>query len=88
MHSKFRLYRLVLKLYPRTFRNDYEDAMLQTLSDMLEDQPDKMSHALIWFRVGTELPLSITQEIISNMGEHTMDKLSVANHKRFLCLSY
>jgi hypothetical protein len=81
---RFRLYRLFLKLYPRSFRQEYGEEMVQTLADMLDDQPDTVGRWMVWLRVGIELPLSALQETITSRGENTVDKLSFVNNKRLL----
>ncbi len=84
MRNRFRLYRLFLKLYPRSFQREYSQQMLQTLDDMLNDQPDTPSRILVWLRVSAELPLSIGQETITSLGETSMEKLSLTNNKRLI----
>jgi hypothetical protein len=84
MPNQFRLYRFLLRLYPKSFRQKYGDQMIQTLSDMLEDQPDQSSRFLVWLRVSSELPFSIVQQNITNLGENPVHKLAFVTNKKLM----
>jgi hypothetical protein len=68
MAKRFPLYQRLLRLYPASYRKKYADQMLQTLGDMLDDQPSKAARVLVWSRVITELPLSIAGQNIITLG--------------------
>lgn len=84
MGKRYPIYRAALRLYPKEYRRQYGDQMLQTVADMLDDQPEKRGRVVIWLRVGSELPLSIMRENITNVGESTMHKLALMNNKRLV----
>lgn len=84
MPKRFLWYRVALRLYPSAYRRQYGEQMLQTLADMLDDQPDRASKAMVWLRVGSELPLSIVNENISNIGERAMNRLALITNKRLV----
>jgi hypothetical protein len=60
LHQRFPGYSRLLKLYPRSYRQQYEQEMLQTLADMLDD-PDN-SRQSVWLRTALDLPLSLARE--------------------------
>lgn len=70
--DRFPRYERLLKLYPKPYRDRYADQMLQTLSDMLEDQPPGFSKVLVWWRVGRDLPLSIMHQNALAIGDNLM----------------
>jgi hypothetical protein len=80
--GSYPVYRLFLRLYPRTYRQEYGDQMVQTLQDMLDNCETPQSRALVWLRVSLEMPLSALQENISNGGEKGMKKLAFTSDKR------
>jgi hypothetical protein len=55
--------------------------MVQTLADMLDDQPNSSGRLTVWLRASTELPVGITQQNITSAGE-TMNKLATISNKR------
>jgi hypothetical protein len=74
MSKRYPLYELSLKLYPKQFQSRYSEQMVQTMTDMLNDQPNKAARALIWLRTGFNLAFTIVQQNIMTLGEHTVNK--------------
>jgi hypothetical protein len=74
--KRYRLYRALLFLYPRTHRHEYGEQMVQTLEDMLAARESSTERIATWIRVGSELPLNIIEENISALGGIRMNKLS------------
>lgn len=69
-------YRIMLHLYPKSYRQEYGEQMLQTLQDMLDETTGSLDRLAIWLRVIAETPLSVIKENISNIGEGSMNKLT------------
>ncbi|TAH33469.1 hypothetical protein EYC59_05050 [Candidatus Saccharibacteria bacterium] len=82
--KQFPVYETLLRLYPKSFRSEYGDQMVQTLADMLNDTHDKRERAAIWLRVAGELPLSVMHEVGSNLGGATMNRLTKISNKQLL----
>lgn len=61
--QRFPRYRQLLKLYPDAYRQQYEEQMLQTLADMLDD-PER-SKTTVWLRTIADLPISAAQQQLS-----------------------
>ncbi|HYH75728.1 MAG TPA: hypothetical protein VD735_07275 [Candidatus Saccharimonadales bacterium] len=66
------LYRLVLRLYPRGFRQQYGEPMFQTLTDMLDDQPSTTARAGVWLRVLFDLQSTVIRQQLQHTGETIM----------------
>jgi hypothetical protein len=75
MHSKrlMVLYRQLLMLYPKQYRSQYDEQMLQTLTDMLADQPTRADRAKVWLRAGMDLQQNLLIQNIRNIGENYMN---------------
>ena len=78
------IYRTTLYLYPKAYRREYGEQMVQTLQDMLDDNESSMERVAIWLRITTELPLSVLKENINNIGEGGMGKLVTISNKRLV----
>jgi hypothetical protein len=76
---KYRLYRALLQLYPRRFRDHYGQEMVQVLDDLLAEEASVTARTAVWLRVYSELPYSIIYENISNLGDDRMSKLNKLN---------
>jgi hypothetical protein len=62
MPSKHVVYGQLLRLYPRQYREKYANQMLQTLDDMVADQPTVATKNLTKAKAYTDLPFSILQQ--------------------------
>lgn len=74
--NNHRLYRAVIRLYPKAHREAYGDLMLQTLDDMLADRPTSQERFGVWLRIVKELPLNVVEEHINNREGRGMSKLT------------
>lgn len=74
MPKRYPLYELSLRLYPKQFQRRYSRQMVQTMADMLENQPNKTARGLLWIRTGLNLAYTIVQENITNLGENNVNK--------------
>lgn len=72
MRSRFPKYERLLKCYPARYRKEYGGAMLQTLADMLDDQPTKAGKLRIWLRASIDLPASVAHQNIIALGDTFM----------------
>jgi len=72
MANRFPRYTQLLRLYPKAYRDKYAPQMVQTLADMLDDQPNKYARLAIWLRIGVDLPVSIVHQNIMYIGEVSM----------------
>ena len=62
-----RVYRALLRLYPKAHRHEYGELMVQTFDDLLSENTGAGHAAAIWLRVVGELPSNIVQEHIHNL---------------------
>lgn len=83
-HEPYRIYRAALHLYPKAHREAYGEQILQTLEDILADQPNGFSRFVVWLRVICELPINVIQENSNNIGETGMSKLSKVTNKQLM----
>ncbi len=77
-------YRMTLFLYPRTYRHEYGDQMVQTLQDMLDETDSSLARMSVWLRVAIEIPLSALKENVNAIGEGGMNKLTKISNKRLV----
>jgi hypothetical protein len=56
------LYRNLLRLYPRAYRNEYEEEMLQTMESMLADASTRSERAKLLWRACTDYVISLTRQ--------------------------
>lgn len=59
MSTRFPRYEKLLKLYPKAYRDKYGAEILQTLEDMLDDQPTSLGRAKVWLRTFLDLPIDV-----------------------------
>lgn len=60
------LYGKLLVLYPAPYRKRYGQPMVQTFSDMLDDQPSRLGKTIIWTKALMDLPVSAMKEHLTN----------------------
>ncbi|HSX42711.1 MAG TPA: hypothetical protein VLF59_01355 [Candidatus Saccharimonadales bacterium] len=87
MPNRFPIYELFLRLYPKRYRQQYADQMVQTLADMLEDQSGRSGRLMVWLRASSELPVGIVQQNITSIGEKSMNKLAATTNKRLAIIA-
>lgn len=66
LERRFPRYSKLLSLYPLTYRSEYNQQMLQTLADMLDNH--QHSRASIWLRTTLDLPFSLAKENLIYIG--------------------
>lgn len=62
MAKHFKLYEHALGLYPSNYREAYAEQMLQTLHDMLADQPSRSARTRIWLRAWSDVLSTVVQQ--------------------------
>lgn len=72
MPSRFPKYERFFKLYPARYRKEYGGAMLQTLADMLDDQPTRAGKLRVWLRTSVDLPISVAHQNAMALGDNVM----------------
>lgn len=60
--TRFPRYVRLLRLYPQTYRQRYEQEMLQTTADMLDDAATRQQKLAVWARIALDLPMSIMKQ--------------------------
>ena len=65
-----RIYELLLKLYPRSYRIEYKKPMEQSFKDILREY----NHFEAWLKVLKDLPRSLIHEHMENINGGTMTK--------------
>lgn len=73
MSKKFLLFERSLRLYPKAYREKYGSQIVQTLSDMLDDQPTKAARAKVWARAGMDLTLNLVLQNANSIGDTFMN---------------
>jgi hypothetical protein len=68
-NSRFPIYAALLKLYPSAHRKRYEQEILQTTADMLDDAPSRLTRVRVWTHVAFDLPLNIVRQQVSYGGD-------------------
>lgn len=58
--------------------------MVQTLEDILAEQPNRFSRFIVWLRVICELPINIVEENSNAMGEISVNKLPKVTNRQLL----
>jgi hypothetical protein len=56
------IYRILLKAYPRRYRERYSDAMQQCFRDQLREADTTSGRLLLWLRIAADLMLSVPLE--------------------------
>jgi len=86
MQNKHRIYTLFLRLYPKNFIKQYGKEMTWVLDELLAENPSRLYKLSVWLRVGSELPLSIIQENINNLGGKNMNTVTHKNNRRTIVI--
>lgn len=75
LKSRFPIYSRCLRLYPAEYRKRYEQELLQTTADMLDDAPSRITRIGIWSRVLVDLPLNVLKQQVSYAGGVMHDEM-------------
>ena len=70
-----RLYRLLLKLYPATFREEYAVPMERAFRDELAESHNVWALAVLWLRLLSDLAKSIPLQLMHQVGQDTRHTL-------------
>lgn len=84
MKRKYRIYRLLLYLYPKSFRAHYGEEMVHVLDDLLAEEHNFIGRFVVWVRIGSELPFSIAQENIDNFGGKSMNLIVLKKNRNII----
>lgn len=68
LRYRFPIYSRLLRLYPKTYRQRYEQEILQTTADMLDDAPARSSRLGIWSSLTVDLILNIARQNFAYAG--------------------
>jgi hypothetical protein len=82
--ESYKIYRALLRLYPKEHREAYGQQMVQTLDDILSDQHSLHGRFSVWLRIAYELPVNILEENLNSMGEISVNKLTKISNRRLL----
>jgi hypothetical protein len=83
-NNTFKIYRLLLSLYPKSYLKDYKILMEQTFRDMLKENGNIFN---IWFRILKELPGSLFKEHLYNIKNGDKTMITEINPKSKIYLS-
>ena len=59
LSRRFPLYSKLIRLYPKHYRQQYGEQLLQTTADMLDESVGTKSKLAIWMRVTINLPINV-----------------------------
>jgi hypothetical protein len=62
------LYKHLLSLYPRAYREQFGGQMLQTAEDMLNGATDKQAQQQLWLRLAVDMPINIGRQQLKHLG--------------------
>jgi hypothetical protein len=68
LSKRFPLYSKLLVLYPKGYRKQYKEQLLQTTADMLDDAATPLNKIAIWTRVAIDLPVNVFQTQLQYVG--------------------
>ena len=68
VRGRFPIYSKLLKLYPKNYRERYEEEILLTTSDMLENAKTFSEKVAIWSSLAVDLPLNIARQNFNYIG--------------------
>ncbi len=68
LNKRFPLYAKLLRLYPAPYRREYEQQILQTTADMLDNPEQSGGRALTWTKISLDLPLNIAKQQVHYVG--------------------
>ena len=65
----FKVYAKLLYLYPSSYRKQYQEQLLQTVADMVDDAPSTYQRFIVWLRIGLDLPVTVCKEHFQVIGD-------------------
>ncbi|MDB5163688.1 MAG: hypothetical protein JWS12_305 [Candidatus Saccharibacteria bacterium] len=69
LKTRFPIYAALLRLYPKSYQKQYNQQILQTLADMLDNSSSNTERKLIWGRTIIDAPLSIIKQQVVYAGD-------------------
>ncbi len=66
--KRFPTYSKIIRLYPKEYRKEYGEQILQTTADMLDNAPSSAAKLAIWTKVALDLPLNIGKQQFNDKG--------------------
>lgn len=63
------LYSRLLLLYPKAYRDQFGDPILQTTADLLEGTASNKEQLITWFRIACNMPLDIVRQQLKYLGD-------------------
>jgi len=68
IRSRFPVYTTLLHLYPKPYRERYEDEILQTTADLLDDTTNTVDKFATWSRIAIDLPANMCRQQLRYVG--------------------
>jgi hypothetical protein len=68
LRSRFPVYSALLHLYPKPYRERYEEEILQTTADLLDDTTNSGDRFNIWSRIALDLPVNMYRQQLRYVG--------------------
>src|ERR1700729_4091915 len=66
--TRFPVYSRLMKLYPKSYREKYQEEMLLTTADMLDNSNKFSDRLIIWAQLAFDLPLNIARQNFEYIG--------------------
>ncbi len=68
LKTSYLIYSQLLKLYPKAYWQRYEQEILQTTTDMLNDANGPLAKAVVWLQLAIDLPINIFRQQLVYLG--------------------
>jgi hypothetical protein len=78
LRERFPVYARIVSLYPKAYREQFEEQILQTTADMIDGAQDKREAHMMWLRVLLNTPADIMCQQLKHIGgymKNTTQKL-------------
>ena len=66
--KRFPIYSSLLRLYPKSYREQYGDQILQVTADMLDAAPNNRAKLAAWAQIAADMPANITKAQLQYIG--------------------
>jgi hypothetical protein len=70
LHKRFPVYSRFMRFYPKEYRSKYEEQILQTTADMLDEAAATNERIMIWLKLTLDVPFSIGRQQFNYLGEN------------------
>jgi len=71
--KRLRLYKQLLSLYPKAYREQFGDQILQTSEDMLGEVTDKKTQRKLWLRLALDMQINVCRQQVKYLGGYMSD---------------